>query len=235
MGNKSAKCALECAPVKSFECYLPQPVTTPKFDPHHVDVPVETDEFISQYGSHFSSTYASSSASSSSSAEYSENTDQTFLSISSSYSKSESSYSDTHSHSCSTSMDKTPIPRSISTIRKCKADECEPLARVITALQWHASVQTGQTTMFKRSEYTPNDVADDYQHLLMEHLFEMDGIKARVNQFVATCDTNTCGAHKRYLELCSIDVLQCDIDDMQFYLNVLDLIHCYLFHSKCSK
>eukprot|EP01083_Nonionella_stella_P061085 159264_1 len=181
----------------------------------------DTDEFISQYGSYFSSA-----------------TDD------------ESSHSDSSSvgttparinaKSFSSSVPNTPIPMTpISPMvsPKCIVKQCESLRRIIDGLLWHAAIPTDYNPKYviqMDDEYTEHMV-DDYQHILMEHLHCMDAIKAEVTKLVPLCNPKACGAAKRYSDLNSTDILVSDCNDKQFFIYLMDLIHYYIFHSKCSK
>eukprot|EP01083_Nonionella_stella_P168249 567463_1 len=220
MGKQFSKCVGE-----EEESYVPPPRKSLKKGTNH-HKRVETDEFISQYGSYFSK------AASSSSSGQSQSSNDTFVGVSSSYSSTPSATAThTYTYSCSSvCMDKPPQGH------RCDVESCESLEHIISALQWHSSMQNcNDKILFKMDDDHTANLMDDYQHLLMNHLFEMDAIRAQVNELVPTCNPNNCGAYKRYTKLCSNDVSKCNNMEFLLFVNIMDLVHCYMFHSNCSK
>eukprot|EP01083_Nonionella_stella_P084953 235255_1 len=209
----------------------------------------DTDEFVSQYGSYFSSTGSTSTSMATSTASMSSSEDSqsthtrsTSYSSSSSYTGSTSTYSDSESTGTvrHVRVNSHEYSKSVHVIDscdngKCQVAQCCALNRIIKALQWHAAFRNSHTAIKNTCEmdesYTVH-VMDDYQHVLMDHLFEMDAIRARVNRYVTLCQPNTCAAYKQYNELCAKDLSKCD--EKQFFVNIMDLVHSYILHSNCS-
>eukprot|EP01083_Nonionella_stella_P317071 1152834_1 len=134
-----------------------------------------------------------------------------------------------HSHSYSQSCNSSVSALSEEFERACTrpVTECYALKRIIHALEWHATMHDGDTC----DEVRVNEVLDDYIHMLTNHLSELDAIRAQVEQYIARCNPGKCAAHTRYVKLSSNELSHCD--GTQFFLQLLDLIHCYIFHTKC--
>eukprot|EP00483_Globobulimina_turgida_P008502 UN08519 len=180
----------------------------------------ENEQFISNYGSYFSSALSNSSPTNSSP------TNTTFSTTS--HAKSNDIIVH-HRRATFQNDNQFEIDEKCQNITSCKA-----IKRIIKALKWHSlSVNDKKHTILfdKMMENQYNKfLIDDYQHILSEHLFEFKFIRAEINKQIEPCNINKCVVFERFLALSTNDLSDCD--NQTFCIDFMALIHCFLIHSK---
>eukprot|EP01084_Bolivina_argentea_P009979 18621_1 len=197
--------------------------------------PIETsttEEFISQYGSHFSISSPTEDSDSES--------ESTYMSC---------TRTDTM-HSQSSSIVITPIPTQNSIDHESPftlaaslclgIQDCKCTQRIITALKWHSQcvVQENNRMLWiekiKESGFDKRFLAD-YEHIMSTHLLDLSTIRSEINNAVTLLcdhmDSSQCFIYERFDELSRKDFSQYDVNET-FYIHFMDLLHCHIFHSQ---
>ena len=134
--------------------------------------------------------------------------------------------------------------------KTCKSldDGCPFTMRIIEAAKYSASLlqnpcsnQTHQNELVNFCQNTYPTLLDDYIHIVNLHHHEIDKISnlfqnkdsSNTNPTSIDCDINNCQFFARNHRLTSDQSIQDSNldDDYLFYRNILDTIHCYIFHS----
>ena len=125
---------------------------------------------------------------------------------------------------------------------KCESvGSCKAIKRLIVMLRWYAQVNGDHEQIMQALIKSTYDkyIVDDYQHLLNYHLIhkyqinttkEYQLIQNEIAKHIEPCDRHTCPGYKRYHELSKKNLSKSD--DYEFCQDFVDLIHCYLMHSK---
>ncbi len=183
----------------------------------------ENPEFISYYGSFFSSALSNASPTDLSSTI----ANSTFTT---NYDPKSNDINTTHRRRATFQHDNQfEIDEKCQNIASCKATK-----RIINALKWHSLSFTDKKHEILLDKIMENQynkfLMDDYQHILSEHLFEFKFIRKELNKHIEPCNINKCVVFERFLALSTNDLSNCDTKT--FCIDFMALIHCFLIHSK---
>eukprot|EP01083_Nonionella_stella_P229911 813225_1 len=117
----------------------------------------------------------------------------------------------------------------------CQVASCKAIKRIIKMLKWHSiavNVDDNHEELIQKAMASQYDryLLDDYQHIVNDHLFQLESIRKEINKQIEPCNVSSCAAYQRFTELVTKDLSQCD--DATFCLDFMELIHCYIVHSK---
>ena len=123
-------------------------------------------------------------------------------------------------------------------------ENCTSMQHIIDNLKLYQMIESDKTDDIECISKLNENILDDYHHILIEHLSnksvheineEFNNLHTMLRRENIHCDFGKCSSIRRYHcireNIDNLEQQSLRSDNLQFYIDLMDTIHCYFIHS----